>query len=98
MPMIRKNPHAVALGRRGGKATAKVRAERIPAARRSEIGRIAAQARWDAYKALKTQGLANRSIESASGAKVFKTKGLGVPDGAMAVNRRRARPGREKNR
>jgi hypothetical protein len=51
----RKNPAAVALGRRGGKAAAKVgaqakggkaRAHNLTAEQLSEIGRKAAAARW----------------------------------------------------
>ena len=41
-----KNPHAVALGRRGGKKGGKARAEKLSAERRSEIARKAARARW----------------------------------------------------
>lgn len=57
-----KDPHAVALGRKGGKARAKTqsssalsaigrkgakaREEKLTAAERSEIARIAAKARW----------------------------------------------------
>jgi len=42
----RKNPAAVALGRLGGKACAKVRNERLSPEKRSEIARKAVQARW----------------------------------------------------
>ena len=41
-----KNPHAVAMGRLGGKRGGKARAEKLDAERRSEIARKAAQARW----------------------------------------------------
>jgi hypothetical protein len=41
-----KNPHAVALGRLGGRRGGKVRAERLAPAKRSEIARVAAKARW----------------------------------------------------
>lgn len=41
-----KNPHAVALGSLGGKKGGPVRAARLTAARRSEIARQAAEARW----------------------------------------------------
>jgi hypothetical protein len=41
-----KNPHAVALGRRGGKKGGRVRAERMTAEQRSEAARLAAKARW----------------------------------------------------
>ena len=41
-----KNPHAVALGRRGGLKGGKARAERLTAAQRSDIARRAAEARW----------------------------------------------------
>jgi hypothetical protein len=41
-----KNPHAVALGRLGGKRGGKARAEKLSAARRSEIAKRAAHARW----------------------------------------------------
>ena len=44
--MGRKNPHAVALGRKGGIASGKVRKERIPADVRSAIARKAVLARW----------------------------------------------------
>ena len=42
----RKNPAAVALGRKGGLASAKVRMKKISPERRSEIARKAANARW----------------------------------------------------
>ena len=42
-----KNPHAVALGRLGGQRGGKVRAERLSAAKRSEIARAAARSRWN---------------------------------------------------
>jgi hypothetical protein len=41
-----KNPHAVALGRLGGKKGGKARAERLTPEQRKEIARKAAQARW----------------------------------------------------
>lgn len=42
-----KNPNAVRLGRRGGKAKAKARAwEKLSPERRAEIARKAALARW----------------------------------------------------
>jgi hypothetical protein len=37
-----KNPHAVALGKKGGRA----RASRLSAARRREIAKMGAKARW----------------------------------------------------
>jgi len=42
-----KNPHAVALGRLGGKKGGKARAAKLTAKERSEIARKAAQARWE---------------------------------------------------
>jgi hypothetical protein len=42
----RKNPHAVALGRKGGKIGGVVRAERLTPERRSMIAKAAAAARW----------------------------------------------------
>jgi hypothetical protein len=42
----RKNPHAVALGRKGGLAAGKTRKDKIPEERRKEIARNAAEARW----------------------------------------------------
>ena len=42
----RKDPAAVSLGRRGGKKGGPARAERLTAARRTEIARKAAEARW----------------------------------------------------
>jgi len=41
-----KNPHAVALGRLGGKKGVKARAAKLTARERSVIARKAAQARW----------------------------------------------------
>lgn len=45
-PESRKNPHAVALGSLGGKKGGPARAMRLTPARRSEIARLAAEARW----------------------------------------------------
>lgn len=42
-----KNPHAVALGRLGGKKGGKARAEKLTPDQRSEISRKAAKARWE---------------------------------------------------
>jgi len=41
-----KNPHAVALGRLGGKKGGKARADKLTKEERSEIARNAAKARW----------------------------------------------------
>ena len=41
-----KNPHAVALGRLGGKRGGRARAEKLTPEQRSEIARKAAKARW----------------------------------------------------
>ncbi len=41
-----KNPHAVALGRLGGKKGGKARAKKLTKEQRSEIARKAAKARW----------------------------------------------------
>ena len=41
-----RNPHAVALGRLGGKKGGKARAEKLTQEQRSEISRKAAKARW----------------------------------------------------
>jgi hypothetical protein len=46
MPKRKKNPHAVALGRKGGKKGGKARWEGVPPEERSEILRKAVQARW----------------------------------------------------
>ncbi len=46
----RKNPMAVALGRRGGKKSAAGRMKKISPARRSEIARNAVKARWAKWK------------------------------------------------
>ena len=45
-PDPNKNPHAVELGRLGGKKGGRARADRLPAEKRSEIAKRAAQARW----------------------------------------------------
>jgi hypothetical protein len=42
----RKNPHAVALGRKGGKIGGVVRANRLSPEQRKEIASLAAKARW----------------------------------------------------
>lgn len=41
-----KNPHAVALGKLGGKKGGKARTEKLTPERRQEIARKAAQSRW----------------------------------------------------
>ena len=46
MPKKKKNPHAVALGKKGGKKDGKARWEGVPPEERSEILRKAVQARW----------------------------------------------------
>jgi hypothetical protein len=46
----KKNPHAVALGKRGGSKGGKLRAEKLSPEKRSEIARKAVQARWAKYK------------------------------------------------
>ncbi len=43
-----KNPHAVALGRLGGKSGGPARAAKLSPEERSEIARRAARARWSA--------------------------------------------------
>ena len=43
-----KNPHAVALGRLGGKKGGKARAAKLSSAKRKAIARKAAKARWGA--------------------------------------------------
>ena len=42
----KKNPHAVALGRLGGKKGGKARAKKLTPEQRKEIARKAAKARW----------------------------------------------------
>jgi hypothetical protein len=56
MAKRKKNPHAVALGKLGGKKGGKARAEKLSPERRSEIARKAARARWDREKAKKKKG------------------------------------------
>lgn len=51
----RKNPMAVALGRRGGKVGGPARAASMTAEERSESARNAVKARWAAYKARQTK-------------------------------------------
>ncbi len=45
-PAPKKNPHAVALGRRGGKVGGKARAKALTAEERRSIAVKAARARW----------------------------------------------------
>lgn len=42
-----RNPHAVALGRLGGKKGGKARAQKLTPEQRSEISRKAGKARWE---------------------------------------------------
>ncbi|HUP61970.1 MAG TPA: hypothetical protein VNA69_16305 [Thermoanaerobaculia bacterium] len=49
-PPKKKDARAVQLGRRGGIASAKARAEKIPPERRREIAQAAARARWQKSK------------------------------------------------
>ncbi len=42
----RKNPHAVALGRKGGKKGGKARWKGVPPEERQRLARKAARARW----------------------------------------------------
>jgi hypothetical protein len=46
----KKNPHAVALGKRGGSKGGKLRAQKLSAEQRREIARKAVLARWAKYK------------------------------------------------
>lgn len=46
-PDAGKDPAAVALGRKGGQKGGKARAASLPADKRSEIARKAAQKRWE---------------------------------------------------
>jgi hypothetical protein len=45
-PKPRKNPHAVALGRKGGLKGGNARAANLTPEQRSNIAKMAAQARW----------------------------------------------------
>lgn len=45
-PDAGKNPHAVALGRKGGEKGGKARAKALSAEQRKKIARKAAEARW----------------------------------------------------
>jgi hypothetical protein len=51
-----KDPAAVALGRKGGIASGKVRKKRIPAAKRREIARKAINARWAKHRKRQKDG------------------------------------------
>ncbi len=52
---MKKNPHAVALGRRGGKKGGLARAKALSPERRKEIARLAVQARWKKVKREKSK-------------------------------------------
>lgn len=54
-----KNPHAVALGRKGGLKGGKARAAKLTKAELSEQGRRAVMTRWD--KAKRTKSDENKS-------------------------------------
>lgn len=49
----RKNPHAVALGRKGGQKGGKARAAKLTPEERSEAARKAVRARWERWRARK---------------------------------------------
>ncbi len=51
----KKNPAAVALGKLGGLKGGKARAKKLPAKRRKEIAKKAAQARWGKIKSAKNK-------------------------------------------
>lgn len=53
----RKNPHAVALGRKGGKKGGLARAAKLTAEERSESARKAVQARWRKAKELEKKAM-----------------------------------------
>ncbi len=52
---MKKNPHAVALGRKGGKKGGLARAKALSPERRKEIARLAVQARWKKAKLEKSK-------------------------------------------
>jgi hypothetical protein len=53
MAKHRKNPYAVALGRKGGKKGGPARAAKMTPEQRSESARKAVQARWEKYNGSK---------------------------------------------
>jgi len=55
MAKKRKNPYAVALGRKGGKKGGPARAAAMSPEDRSESARKAVQARWEKYRSEKSQ-------------------------------------------
>jgi hypothetical protein len=55
-----KNPHAVALGRLGGRKGGKVRFSRLTPEERSELGRKAVLARWAKQRKSKASSRVNR--------------------------------------
>jgi len=52
---MKKDPHAVALGRKGGKKGGLARAKALSPERRKEIARLAVQARWRKAKQAKSK-------------------------------------------
>ena len=52
---MKKNPHAVALGKMGGKRGGPARAAALSPERRKEIARLAVQARWTKAKQAKSK-------------------------------------------
>jgi hypothetical protein len=68
MAVKRKNPAAVALGRKGGKKGGLARAAKLTPEERSEIARKAVQARWD--KANAKSGDSNPQGKAGSRSKV----------------------------
>ena len=65
---MKKNPHAVALGRKGAKKGGLARAKALSPERRSEIARMAVQARWKKAKAKgsKTKGSKTKGSKTKS--------------------------------
>jgi hypothetical protein len=52
VPVDLRNPHAVALGKLGGKQGGKTRAQRLSPAKRKEIAKLGAEARWSTQRSV----------------------------------------------
>jgi hypothetical protein len=70
LPMLAKNPAAVALGRLGGLKGGNARAAKLSADERKEIAQRAAKQRWANRKSIELVPTADRAIDTQKAAKL----------------------------
>lgn len=89
MAKKKKNPHAVALGKLGGKKGGKARAAKLSPERRSEIAQQAARARWDREKAKKKKVKKKTVKKKAAKKKTTKKKATKKKTGKKKTARKK---------